>query len=426
MHTQSHRCSTPRNPVVRRLSAAALCISLIALLAAIPTVPASARSTTAAPSFTLPASVSGLPTSEVEKLLSEIPLASLNATQLTELLSKLPGLGGVEPLKLKEALTTTIEGLVGKGATLGQLTNPAEVLSTLEAQLNKLLSVPELLSLLKGQSLTTVLTGALGSLNPSQVLGSLLSSASKPEQLIGQVLATLNPEKLQTLLGTTLTSEPFAKTTVGELAGSLGTTVGTLASAVGRTAEQLPGTAMALTAPLTNGKTLGALNSLGGLSLSLLGSSGQEKGSGHEGGGSGSATGSSGSQGSGGSGGSGGAPGGTTLVVNNPLARQTAAAGSGSKAAGKIRILSHRVKGRVATIVVQVPAAGKLALVGSGVRSVRREAANAERVTLRAVLTRAGVTSLRRRHNRLRVKLKASFKQTSGPSSSATVTVNFA
>jgi hypothetical protein len=84
------------------------------------------------------------------------------------------------------------------------------------------------------------------------------------------------------------------------------------------------------------------------------------------------------------------------------------------------------VQGRIATIVVQVPAAGNISLDGSGVRSVRREAAKAERVTLRAVLTRAGVTSLHRRHNRLRVKLKASFKQTSGPSSSATVTVNFA
>jgi uncharacterized membrane protein YgcG len=425
MHTQPHRGSTTGNAVVRRLSAAALCISLIALLAAIPTTSGGARSTSAAPSFTLPASVSGLPSGEVEKLLSEIPLGSLNATQLTELLSKLPALGGIEPVKLKEALTTTVESLVGKGATLGQLTNPAEVLPTLETQLNKLLSVPELLSLLKGQGLTTVLTSALGSLTPSQLLGSLLSSASKPEQLIGQVLAAVNPEKLQTLLGTTLTGEPFAKTTVGELAGELGTTTGTLASAVGKTTEQLPATALALTAPLTNGKTLGVLNSLGGLSLSLLGSSSQEKGSGREGGGSGSATGGSGSQGSGGSGGTGGPSGGTTLVVN-PLVRQAAAGRTASKTAGKIKILSHRVKGRVATIVVQVPAAGKLVLSGRGVRSVRRETAEGERVTLRTVLTRAGVASLRRRHNRLPVKLKASFKQAGGPSSSATVTVNFA
>jgi uncharacterized membrane protein YgcG len=415
MHTQSHRCSTTRNRVVRRLSAAALCISLIALLAAIPTTSADARSASAAPSFTLPASVSGLPAGEVEKLLSEIPLGSLNVTQLTELLSKLPALGALPAGKLNEALTTTIEGLVGKGATLGQLTNPTEVVPKLEAELNKLIP---LLGTVLGGNPTTKLTEALGSLTPSQLLGSLLNSASKPEQLIGQALAALNPEKLQTLLGTTLTGEPFAKTTVGELAGTLGITAGTLASDLGKTVEQLPATALALTAPLTNGKTLGALNSLGGLSLSLLGSSGQEKGSGREGGG-------SGSQGSGG-GGSGGSSGGTTLVVSNPLARRMAAAVSGSMAAGGIRILSHRVKGRVATIVVQVPAAGKIALGGSGVRSVRREAAKAERVTLRAVLTRAGVASLRRRHNRLRVKLKASFKQAGGPSSSATVTVNFA
>jgi uncharacterized membrane protein YgcG len=422
MHTQSPRCSATGNLVIRRLGTAALTIALIALLAAIPTTSADARSTSAAPSFTLPASVSGLPSGEVEKLLSEIPLGSLNQTQLTELLSKLPGLSGLEPVKLKEALTTTVESLVSKGATLGQLTSPTEVVPKLEAELNKLIP---LLGTVLGGNPTTKLTEALGSLTPSQLLGSLLSSAPKPEQLLGQALAALNPEKLQTLLGATLTGEPFAKTTVGELAGTLGMTAGTLASDLGKTTEQLPATALALTAPLTNGKTLGALNSLGGLSLSLLGSSSQEKG--REGGGSGSATGGSGSQGSGGSGGSGGALGSTTLVVNSPLAaRQTAAAGSGSKAAGKIRILSHRVQGRVATIVVRVPAAGNIALDGSGVRSVRREAAKAERVTLRAVLTRAGVASLRRRHNRLRVKLKASFKQAGGPSSSATVAVNFA
>jgi hypothetical protein len=420
MHTQSHRCSTPRNPVVRRLSAVALSISLIALLAAIPTTSAGARSTSAAPSFTPPASVSGLPSGEVEKLLSEIPLGSLNVTQLTELLSKLPALGALPAGKLNEGLTTTIESLVGKGATLGQLTNPTEVVPKLEAELNKLIP---LLGTVLGGNPTAKLTEALGSLTPSQLLSSLLNSASKPEQLMGQALATVNPEKLQTLLGTTLTGEPFAKTTVGELAGTLGTTAGTLASDLGKTTEQLPATALALTAPLTNGKTLGALNSLGGLSLSLLGSGSQEKGSVREGGGSGSAT---GGQGSGSSGGSGGSSGGTTLVVNNPLARQTAAAGSGSKAAGRIKILSHRVKGKVATIVLQVPAAGKLTLGGSGVRSVHRETAEAERVTLRVVLTRAGVALLRRRHSRLRVKLRASFKQIGGPDSSATTAVSFA
>jgi hypothetical protein len=208
-----------------------------------------------------------------------------------------------------------------------------------------------------------------------------------------------------------------SQTTVGELAGHLGTTTQALAGSLGKTVEQLPATAMALTAPLTNGKALGALNGLGGITLSLLNGS---KGGGSEGGPGG--PGGSGSQGSGGSGTSGA----TTVIVSTPLA-QTAgqlAASRSARKVGKLKIINHRVKGRIATIVVQVPAAGKLALRGGGVKTVSRETSRSERITLRAILSRAGVSSLRK-HHRLRVKLTISFRPSSGPSSSATVTVTF-
>jgi hypothetical protein len=406
----------------RRLAAVALTAALVALLAALPTMPASASPPAPTPSLTLPVTVSGLPVGEVENLLAGISLGGLNTAQLTEALSKLPGLSTLPAGKLSEALTKAIESLTGKGATLGNLLSPGELVPTLETDLKKLLSPTELLSLLKGENLTTKLTEALGSLNPSQLLGTLLGSAANPEQLLTQLLKALNPETLKALLGTTLTGEPFSKTTVGGLASSLGTTTSALAEGLGTT---LTSTAMALTAPLANGKLLGGvINGVKGLTLGLLGGA-EGKETSKESGKESTTKETTGSSGPQGPGGSSGAAGSASVVVNNPLAQHPTAAGTGSRAVGKLKILSHRVRGRIVTLVVQVPAAGNLALGGSGVRSVRRETARAERVTLRTVLTRAGASALRK-HHRLTVRLRASFKSNSGSSSSAAVTVTFA
>jgi hypothetical protein len=394
---------------------------LIALLVALPTASASAS---ASPGTTPPATVAAVPSGQVEELLSGISLKELSTTQLTEALSKLPGLSTLPAGKLKEALAKTVESLTGKGATLGKLLNPTEIVPTLETELKKLLSPSELLSLLKGENLTTKLTEALGSMTPSQLLDTLLGSTSKPEALLTQVFSGLNPEALKTLLGATLAGEPFSKITVGELAGKLGMTTETLTKELNTTTTQLPATAAALTAPLTNGKTLGVLNGLSKVVLGLLGSTSQEKpgGEGPGGGGSGGSGGAGSGGGSGGPGGSGGGQGATTVLVSVPLAHQR----SSTRKAGKIKIIRHHVKGKTVTLVVQVPTAGKVALSGNGVKTVRRETPTAERITLRTVLTRAGVASLRRHRHGLRIKLKASFKIADGSSSTAIVTVNFA
>jgi hypothetical protein len=454
MHAEPHRYPAARRPAVHRRLVAALSVSLsvvfVTLLAALPTASASAAPST--PGVTLPATVSAVPSSEVEALLSGVSLSDLNTTRLTEALAKLPGLSTLPAGKLKEALTKAIEGLTGKGGTLGRLLQPSEIVPGLEVELKKLLSLPELLSLLKGENLTTKLTAALGSTTPSELLDTLLGSTGNPEATLTQLFSELNPEALKTLLGATLAGEPFSKTTVGELAGKLGMSTETLTKALDTTTAQLPEDATALTAPLTDGKALGVLDGLSNITLGLLGSPTQEKAGGEGSGGSGSGGGSGGSGsggssgssggGSGGSGsgdgnggsggaGSGGAPGTTTVSVNVPLA-QTApiqpstAKGSSTKKAGKIKILSYRVRGRVVTLVVRVPAAGTVALGGSGVRLVRRQTAKAERVTLRTVLTRAGVASLRRHRHGLRVKLEASFEIAGGSSSSAVLVVNFA
>jgi hypothetical protein len=427
MHVQPHRYRTARRHEVRHRPAAALSValsvSLFALLGALPT--ASASTGSPAPSITLPATVSALPPGEVEKLLSGVSLSDLNTTQLTEALSKLPGLSTLPAGKLKEALTKLIEGLTSKGATLGKLLEPSEIVPTLETELKKLLSLPELLSLL-GPNPTTKLTEALGSLNPSQLLNTLLGSSAKPEQLLTQLLAALNPELLKTLLGTTLTGAPFSKTTVGELAHELGMTTTTLTKELNTTIAQLPEAATALTAPLTNGKTLSVLNGLNELTIGLLGPGSKET---SKEGGKESTNNKESTKESGGAGSSGGP--GITTIVNVPLAQSApnqspTANRSSTKKAGKIKIISHRVRGKVLTLVVQVPAAGSITLGGNGIRPVHRETARAKRITLRTVLTKAGAALLRKYHHRLQVKLRTSFKAADGSSSSTAVTVTFA
>lgn len=427
MHVRPNRYPNIRRSGVRRFATATFTASLVALLATIPTGSAAAGPKNPTPSVSLPASVSGLPVGEVEKLFAGIPLSDLNTAQLTAVLSKLPGLSTLPVGKLEEALTKVTKGLESKGGTLGQLLKPGEVVPTLETELKKLLSVPELLSLLGGENLTTKLTGALGSQNPSQLLGMLLSSSASPEQLLTHVLETSNQETVKTLLGTTLTGEPFSQTTVGGLASSLGTTTNALAEGLGTT---LTSTTMALTAPLANGKLLGGVvNAVKGVTLGLLGGSASEskekeanKETTKESSNNRENTKESGGPGTQGAGGATGAAGGASLVVNNTLGRQTAVA---AKTVDKIEILSHKVKGRVATLVLQIPEAGNVVVSGGGVKAVRETARKRERLTVRMLLSKAGTASLHKRHNRLQVALKAAFKPISGSRSSATATVHF-
>jgi hypothetical protein len=144
----------------------------------------------------VPASVSAVPSGEAEELLSGISLSDLNTAQLTEALSSLPGLSGFSPSKLNPALRKAIESLQVKNAKLGKLLEPSEVVPTLETELKKLLSVLELLSLLKGETLTSKLTAALGSLTPSELVDTLVSSSASPQTLLAQAFAGINTQAL--------------------------------------------------------------------------------------------------------------------------------------------------------------------------------------------------------------------------------------
>ncbi|HEX4435898.1 MAG TPA: hypothetical protein VH061_03795 [Solirubrobacteraceae bacterium] len=371
---------------LRLLATLALCTATFALLAVLPTVPAKASTP----------SVTALSPVQVNSLLGEVPLSTLDTGQLSDVLSQLPDLSGLQGLPLQEALDKVIETLLGEGATLEQLLG-SETTATLSSTLKEVVGQlgPTLESLLGGNPLGK-LTETLQSGNPSEVVNGLLSGSSDPQALIEKILSALNPGTLQNLLGSVLSGAPFSKTTVEGIASQLGTTPQTLAEDVGTTAAALPATAMALTAPLKNGETLAVIDGVTG-----------------------------GTGASGGNGSSGG-PGTTTVVVLPPSASAASptSAAAGTKA-GKVKVISHKVKGDRATVVVEVPSAGKLSVGGKGLRTISRETAKAERVTLHPGLTRVGISSLRKHHRKLKVPIKVSFKQTGGTSSSASIPLVF-
>ena len=387
-----------------------------ALLAALPAAPVAA----AAPA----PEIAPIPAPSAEEVLNEIPLGDLNLTELSELLARRPGLEDLPEGALKDTIEEVLEVLAGEGDTIGNLGEPAQLAPKVEEAIEGLLSHTELVNLLKGEGLDEVLTGALGSLDPTQLVFELVASSGHPEEVITQALDAVDPETLESAIGSTLAGEPFSKTSVGELASSYGTTESGFTEAMGTSSEQLPPTAMALTAPLSNGKTLGVLEGAEGLSLATLTGEGA-------GGGTGGLGGVGGVGGRGGAGGNlgetltGGTSPSSTIVINVPSPTGSTPA-AGAAAAGKLKVISHKVKGRTATVVVQVPGPGRLSLSGRRVKSVTEQTAASERATIKTTLTKAGVAQRRRHPKGITVRLKVSFKPVSGSASAAVATARFA
>lgn len=379
-----------------------------------------------------PVSVSALPTAEVEKALSGIPLEDLSSSRLGELLAG--RLSGSPTAQLKKALTEAIEGLAKRGGTVGELKGSTGAVAELESTLDGLLP-GGLLGLLTEHKVSE----ALGSLDSRELVGELLKLAGEsgqplaPGQLLEQLMAAPGSETLEKLLGTSLTGTPVSVGTVEEVAGQAGMSSQKLAEDFDTTSSQLPATAMALTAPLVDGKTLGVLSGLEGVDVGTLTHelSGGPGGSGGSGSSSGSSGGTGGVGGSGGSGGSTGGgsstPGTTTIVEELSLPGQSSPAGDAGvgKALGKVRILSHRVAGDTVTLVVQVPGAGRLHLTGRRLRSGTWQTDRAERVTVKAALTKAGAATVRGRGQRLLVRLELSFVSVSGARSQASTDASF-
>jgi hypothetical protein len=421
-------------PAWRRRSALSLTVALVALIGTV----AESAAAEAATQPSTPAVVA-LPASELGPILSTVPVRDLglDETQLGELLAKLnPELSS----KVAE-LAGAVGGLLGSNssATLGELTEGIDKQSgPLGGLLKELLpsldpgEVVERLSPTQLEKLLENLAGGepLGSLTTAQ-LTTLL------ERLAGK-LSGEPAEALTRILNALKEGASLDPSTVGTLAEHAGVAPETLANDVGTSAKELPTSEPALEGAVgSEGPVVGVVKDADGLAAALLPRekpSGGDKG-GEGAGGKGESAGGKGDEstggkggggpGSGGQGGSGGPSStGLTAVVMMPSTPISSTKASVHKLAG-VRVIRRRVKHGVATLVVQVPAAGLLTLSGPGVSSVVRTPRGAGRVTLTVRLDRAGAASLRSHHDRLRVPLRVLFAPSGGQRSSARATVTF-
>jgi hypothetical protein len=434
------------HPRLIRCSAAALCASLLGLLAALPASSANAR--------TVPVSRSALASYELskvfsaqqlEELLAKLPV-SVNESPLTPqalaaALAHLPALEGLEVKHLEEALKKGFEKL-GAGTTLEEaLQNPTALAATVTQTVQGLLSPLELTLLedLLGQSLSQSLQGALGEVNSGELLQRLLGSESQgPAKTLEGLLQSLPKSTVEKLFGSGLGSTPVTEQTVSELAEEVGMTSKEIAESAGESTSELPPTAKALTAPLSNKAAVSVLDGTDKAVLDTLSSlvpgAGEGEGSGKEGSGSGSGGSGAGSGGSGsggsGSGGSSGAGGnggssGTTVIVNVPTQSASGGGGKSSSAtAGHVKVLGHRVHGDVATITLAAPGAGTIVLRNGDIKPIARKVAHAGQVSIRVKLSKAGIAAVRR-HRRLLLHLGVSFRPSQGASSRASMALLF-
>lgn len=400
--------------------------ALICALAALPTAASASTPAPQASAVPVEGKLSALTPQAIQELLAGVPIGEggvpageLDPAKLAEALAQLPGiaelsgLGGLGGTSgLEAALREALEGQLGEPTTLGELLSAETLTGPLVERLEAALGVPvrPLIEGLLGKEPQEVLEGGLGSLNLNELLAKLLASSEDPSQLLDELLEALNPATLEGLLGTLPTSEAPKNLNVGELAGSLSQTPQALAAALGQTAETLPATAAAVTRALANGNELALLNGTEGLAFALVSRAGEGVGG----------TGGNGA-GSPGAGAASGAPGSTTVLASPAPAPSASAPAARGASVGNVKILSRKVKGKRATLVVQVPAAGRLTLSGNGVKKVSREAAKAERITLSTTLTRARSASLHKHHRKqATITLTAAFAPVGAAASKAT------
>jgi hypothetical protein len=412
----------------------------IALAAFAPAASAAHRSISGASPTVIPGGATALSAASLEELLANVRVggaggmtpgqleAPVLANQLAAVsgvhaLSGLPFLGGVSGLE--SALQQAIEKGVSAEAPLGQLLSAKGLAKGLTESLTSAIGSPAepAVQLLLKKSVEEVLAEGFATTTVAGLLEAQLAQAKNPTQLAGAVMAAANPTTVHTLVGSVPTTEPVESVTLGELAGRLGITPQALAEALGKTTATLPASTPAAVSTLQDGRELALLRGVDGLTAGLLtkatelpetleetvgGVPGGAKGSAGAGGGTTVVD----STSSGGS---------TTIVAGSPATAPPSAAPSlhAATPVAKLKLVSRRVKGSAVTLVLQVPAAGRLHVGARGMRSITRTLPRAGRVTVRIGLTKTRAAQWRRHgRRRLNVTLKASFVAVGGAKSS--------
>jgi hypothetical protein len=446
-----------RNAFPRR-TALQLSVLALALVALLPSASAGASPTSASP-IIVPGSAEALSDAALQELLSGVPLGSgasavplstLDAPALAKLLAALPqistlstlsnlgtplGLGGLET-----SLRHATEKAVGAGDTLGQLLSGGGLSPGLVESLTTALGTPVeplVKVLFAGKTVEQVVAEGLAATSVTALTGALLAEAEaqvEPAHLAEALVKSFNPTTVHTTTGSLPSGAPVQSLTLQELAAQLSLTPKALAEQLGQATTTLPASTPVTLSTLENGQQLALLRGTDGLVGGVLTPleeviepvkeklqetiepikekvEGVVSGGSDGGGGTTTVTNVAGSTG-------------PTTVVLNPAAASPAASSPTTAAIGRIKLISRRVKGAVATLVLWVPSPGRLKVVGSGMRSVWRNLVRSQRVTVRVSLTKARVARLRRRrHRSVKVALRASFAPSAGPRSSVATRV---
>ena len=339
----------------------------------------------------------GLESGQLASALARTPaLSSLPSGTLNSLLGGLPTNNTLQDLLAEVKTATGVEVTTGEalGVVLGDAAANPDVLSNLLGKVSSLLhGTPQ------ASALEALLTNLTGGLTPAQLqqLETQLGTTGTPAELAGTLASKLANGELNSELATILGELGTTTTTTGDQAATtVGTTVGKLAGELG-VGEEVLKAASGTSTPLGSlGGFLDTLADPTGLTLATVPST------------PGTTTTNDGSTTTN-----------NTSTTNATSATTPGAAAHGvSSATGKVKILSHKLKGHALVLVVRVPSAGELAVTGAHAKRVLRKSKKAATVTLEIPLTNAAAADVRRGH-RLKLQLKATFRPLSGTSSSA-------
>jgi hypothetical protein len=400
----------PRSVLRSRLAVSVPAISVLALLAVTP-VGATADATPVTPASVnlssgelanIDASALGLESSQLASALVKIPaLSTLPTGTLDSLIAGLPTNSTLRQLLAEVKSATGVEVSTGEavGVVLGDAATNPDALSHLLGTVTSLLnSTPQ------AGALASVLTNLIGGLTPTQLqqLESQLGATGSPAELADVLQSKLANGELESELSTVLGElGTTAATTGSQAATTAGTTAAELASELGVGEEDLKAASGTSTPLGSLGGYLDALAGPSGLTLGTVPSTPA-----------GTTTTNGGST--------------TTSTTGNTSTSTSTAPGVATPAKsptgpGKVKIVSHKVKGHTLVLVVRVPSAGELTVTGAHAKRELKKSKGAATLTLRIPLSNAAVADVRRKH-KLKLQLKAAFKPVSGAASAASAT----
>jgi hypothetical protein len=343
---------------------------------------------------------------------SKVPLAAIDVRLLAHVLAGLPGLRDlheVEGLEGQEGVEKTLERAIKMMIAGTEAKDPPEAFEELVGEFGLTFWIEKSLESTfqhspgtkkaevaeqaieeqLGRREETIVIEGLNSLTPAELLGTLLAGGAHPETLAGALFAAADQPSLEQALGTAPGSAAFVSSTLTALAQSLEREPSTLIEALGLAG--LSPSSPVLERELPDGQKLALFASPSGVAFLLIGDAPAPPP----------------------------APPAPAPLAPAPAPSEHQVVAT-SSADIPVRIVGHHLKGSVFTVILQVPAAGRLTLHSSGLRDARRTVRHSGRIAVRMDVSPRTEAMLRRRHA-LMLRIRATFTTKAGKRSSARV-----